>query len=470
MASSLFKQTIDKTSAGYKVILSYLQSTDSSKNPETMYAELDLQEGGVSVKSDVELTDHPTANGYNISDHVYRKPITMSLKGQYAENGSKAINWTGNDRLTTIQTEFEALQRAGAKFKIVTMKNSDASDDSNKRFIARSNMVLTSISWTQAQDSLSFDFSFKEAISSNTVLIEAEKDVRDPTLPAITELKPCSIFNELISEDDFLRLVIKSLQDLDLVDAKTLKYLGASYASKVIAGLAVAAVVGTLYICATMSLTIPVVGILVTAVVAIAAAVVSAICWWKAAEHEKQLLHYKALGHYFKIDDGMTDDEKNAIIVNLGTFLTTAKENVNAALSNINIYGIAKDDRQEFALTMNGNYYIQQLELANAKCTASEKKYTIKSLYLGDSENASMPEMTGLASYDQGTDKDSTIYFRDLSDSKYRAYIVNKASSSAESKGKTVDDDLMNYDIVVAPYALSNITDKISASIKDSIE
>ena len=102
MASSLFKQTIDKTSAGYKVILSYLQSTDSSKNPETMYAELDLQEGGVSVKSDVESTDHPTANGYNISEHVYRKPITMSLKGlqQYRLNLKHFKEQVQNSRLS----------------------------------------------------------------------------------------------------------------------------------------------------------------------------------------------------------------------------------------------------------------------------------------------------------------------------------------------------------------------------------
>ena len=108
MADALFNQEINKTSEGYKVVLSYVEKL-TNNNPVTKYAELDLQDGGVSVKSNVTISDHPTANGFNISDHIYREPITISMKGEYGEDGLKAKNWSGDDRLSTIQLEFETL-------------------------------------------------------------------------------------------------------------------------------------------------------------------------------------------------------------------------------------------------------------------------------------------------------------------------------------------------------------------------
>ena len=153
MPSELFRQDIGKTGNGYKVILSYLSENDETKESQTKYAEIDVQDDGFDIKSNVELTSYPTLQGHHISDHIYRLPIEVSIKGEFADNGLKAYDWIGEDRLTRIQSEFEACQRAGVKLNLVTIKNSDANDRSIWRFLVRRNMVLTGISWQQHQHS-----------------------------------------------------------------------------------------------------------------------------------------------------------------------------------------------------------------------------------------------------------------------------------------------------------------------------
>lgn len=467
--NTLFNPAIRDLSKGYKVIISYLKdigktADGKSQNLVTEYAELDFQEGDVKVDSEVELTTHPTANGYDISDHIYRKPITASLQGVFADNGLKSVYWTGSDRLTTIQREFEALQRLGCKFTITIMKGADASDTANQRYISRQNMVLTKISWNEAQDTLHFNFDFREAISSNVVLLEPEVNVRDPNLPAITELKATSLIDEVISKDDIIKITIKALYDLDLVDDKTLKYVAAANITALVSGIAAGAVVLSILMVAAGLASIPIVGWIIGAVLAVAAAIVSAICWWKAAEHERQLAYYKSIGHMFKVTDDMTDEQKDAIIKVLGTFLEEVFSNVETALQDVKVYNIAKDDRQECTLEVNGNYYVQQIEKSN-----TSDAYTVKSLYLGETE-IKQQALVGRETFQDCTDDSSTIYFRDKDDEKYRVYIINKAAVSETESGTSADETLMNYDFAVSKYPLSDMTDKIAKVVKDTIK
>lgn len=459
---------------GYKIVISYLKPAVDKYHIATMqYAELDLQDGDVDVKSTVELTSHPTAMGYDIADHIYRKPISLSMKGKYAENGLKAINWTGSDRLTEIQREFEDLQRKGTKFNIAMMKSGAYNDASKTRYIARSNMVLTSISWTEQQDTLSFSFDFTEAISSNAVIAEPVQDVRDPNVPAITDLKASSIVGEVVNSDDVIKLTIKTLADMDLVDTTTLKYCALAIGAQAISTLAVGSIVLSVLVVAATSASIPVVGWVVAGVCAVAAAVISAICWWKAAEHEAQIAKYKAIGMYFKITDNDTTEHKNAVVKALGEFLAKVKATVDSTLSDVAVYQIPKESRQECSLTVNGNYYIQKIEACNTEATSDSTPYRIESLYLGETTVASMPRITGHKSFDECDD--AAAFFKDIDDQKYRVYIINRAAKANDENGASASEkeeaanDMMNYDLVVSPYPLTDLTEKIANVIKGAI-
>ena len=489
MASELFKENIDKTSSGYKVILSYLSTNDLTGESNTKYAEVDVQEDGLDVKSNVELTSYPTLQGHHISDHIYRLPIEVSIKGEFADNGLKSFGWIGEDRLTRIQSEFEACQRAGVKFRLVTIRNNDAADKSNWRFLARQNMVLTGISWQQHQHSLSFSFNFKEAISSNLQIVETKKDLTDPNLPAITDLSAASLVGELISTNDVITMTIEALRNLNLVNDATFNRCAAT--AKNMIGLSVAAIVLTKVIITKIlasltiaSASIPIVGWIVGAAIAITAAIIAVFNINNAIERAKQLAYYRQLGHVFLIEDDMSEDEKDKVVQNFVAFLATVNNAVDEELSDISIFRIAKADRQECTLNVNGTYYVQRIEKND-----DDLSYRIESLYLGKTPVASRSKIIALESFNDCNE--SSAFFFDkfgVEGSTYRVYIINRSAYKQELLNEETDEDklqqykttdiekynaekenLLNYAFVVSKQSLTNLTDRITDVIKKVI-
>lgn len=495
MASELFREEIGKTSNGYKVILSYDAYNDVTKATTTKYAEIDVQEGGLDVKSNVDLTSFPTLKGHNISDHIYRQPVEIGIKGEFADNGLKAYDWVGEDRLTRIQSEFEACQRAGVKFNIVTIKNSDASDRSNWRFLIRHNMVLTAISWVQYQHSLQFSFNFKEAISSNLHIVETKMDVTDPNLPAITDLSAASLVGEVISSNDVISMTIEVLRGLNLITDETLlrcistagTLTGFAIAG---VGIAVTATVATVAaIIAGASTTVPVVGWVVGAAMAVVAGICAVFEWSAAQERAKQIEYFRSLGHVFLIEDGMTEEEKDEVVRNFITFLAEVKDAVDNSLRDISVYRIAKADRQECALLVNGSYYVQRIEKND-----DDLSYRIECRYLGQQFIKSLPKIVALESFADCTSDPSAVYFYDemgIAGSTYRVYIVNRVSYKQTMQNEETTEDklndmsgnyltdserlqlekeqLLDFAFVVAPYPLTKLTDKIAEVIRKKV-
>lgn len=488
MPSELFRTNIGNTSTGYKVILSYVILNESTNLWETKYAEIDVQEDGLDIKSNVELTSFPTLQGHHISDHIYRLPIEIGIKGEFADNGLKAQDWTGQDRLTRIQSEFEACQRAGIKFKIVTIRNNNASNKSNWRFLARQNMVLTSINWQQHQHSLSFSFNFKEAMSSKLQKIDVKTDVSDPNLPVITDLSAASLVGEVISSNDVIGMTIEVLRNLNLVNDAT--FLRCMATGAILMGTSMiisAAVVGSvLLVVAGVCSSVPVVGWIVAAACALAAGIMAIFSWAEAAKRAEQLAYYRNLGEVFLIEDDMTEDEKDEVVRNFITFLGKVKTTVDNSLTEIAVYRIGKADRQECVLTVNGSYYVQQIEKND-----DDLSYRIKSLYLGHDCVKSLPKIVALESFNDCTENESTIYFRDrkgAAGSTYRVYIINRVAYKQEMMNEPTTEDrltayaesdlekynaekeqLLDFAFVVSPYPLTELTDKVSAAIRKAV-
>lgn len=523
MASEIFKNNIDKTSSGYKVIFSYSQYNDVTNELEMKYAEVDVQDGGLDVKSNVELTSFPTLQGHHISDHIYRLPIEIGIKGEFADNGLKAYGWVGEDRLAKVQAEFEACQRLGIKFKIVTIRNDDATDKSNCRFLARSNMVLQSISWTQHQHSLSFNFNFKEALSSNISRSIATKTQDDPNLPAITDLSAASLVGELISTDSVIAMTIQVLQELELVNDATFKHclntiaitgivgsaidvgifisiIAATHAAS--AAIATAAAAGTAAAAAATaagatSVTVvssagaasmlPVVGWVAAAAIAVVAGVIAIFNIVEINKRHEIINRYKQLGRDFNVRNGMTESEKDKVAIRFIEFLAEVKQTIDNELSDIAVYRIAKADRQECTLNVNGTFYVMQIEKND-----DDLSYRIKCYHLGITEVASLPKIIGHESFADCTDSATSYFFYDKwnpqSNSTYRVYIINRASYMQSLQNKETTEDklneymmtdkekyeaekeaLLDYAFVVSPYALTNLTDRVTAAIKKAL-
>lgn len=116
------------------------------------------------ISTSSKLSSHPIAQGDYISDHMYRDQATISLSGSYSLNSGTNLNLgTGVTRLAVFQSIFETIKNQGI---ICEMLKISKDNSSNSRFLRRTNLVLTSIEWTEKITSLDFDFTFTQIITS----------------------------------------------------------------------------------------------------------------------------------------------------------------------------------------------------------------------------------------------------------------------------------------------------------------
>ena len=192
------------------------------------YLALDIQEEP-QVTASSTLCSYPLQSGDTMTDHMYRNPTTVALTGVFSLTGAPILFkdssydffQTSQDRLTAIQEIFEKIKDDGILCQITTIKNAvggnviSDSDDSQTRFRQRNNMALESITWTQMQNSMKFNFSFKEVImveSQEYEEITAEM-MEELNLPRCTSPVGSSLAVVLSNTGKLDEIVIKSLQE-----------------------------------------------------------------------------------------------------------------------------------------------------------------------------------------------------------------------------------------------------------------
>lgn len=111
----------------------------------------------VNVSSNI--TSYPIYSGDTVGEHMIREPITVSLRGSYAVNGSDGI-LINNDvpSLKRFQQEMEALRDNGTLCDYYKI----AYNPSDPRFVKRTGMALKNISWVEHFNSLEFSLSFQQ--------------------------------------------------------------------------------------------------------------------------------------------------------------------------------------------------------------------------------------------------------------------------------------------------------------------
>lgn len=185
-----------------------------------------------NIQSTAAVTTHPVANGDIVADHMYDRPISMSISGNFSLNGSQAfvINSEGS-KLRDAQELFEKIKREGITCNIVKVQLVDTNDGNQlPRFKIRNNMVLESITWTERINSLGFSFGFTQVMIVD-VNVE-EVDVTDPNAPPITEPNTLAFTDEIIDWNQVNAIIDKCLKEYNLITEDFLNWasnVGESY-------------------------------------------------------------------------------------------------------------------------------------------------------------------------------------------------------------------------------------------------
>lgn len=433
---------------------------------EDLMIEFDrVDESTISTTSDI--TNHPLVTGDMIADHMYRNPITMSVTGSFSLNGNKPTTFPGSsDRLSNIETLFEKIKNKGAFCELVKMSRAN---DSSTRFLVRKNMVLTSITWTERQNSLNFSFNFTEAITANVQTVEYDIDVTDSNLPAITDASTLDFTDTLLDWQQIDEIVTRQLYDVGLVTAEFLQY-AVDTAKAMAAGTLVGAVAGIVVgysVLIGISLavgSIPVAGWIAAGIIVAVGFIVGLFIGLfqgiKKAEAQRK---YKVQAFELYEDDRRNQQE----VERFANYIGSIHQNLEYLEDVMQVYGIASNENQECMTYIDDKYYIFTFTKNN-----TSGKYGLVVKDIEDKVVASMPVIDGLTNIGECTR--SNCLFR-TSDGGFFIYLINLKAEEAINDGKSqeeideINNDLTSYAIFVSQTDMEQFNSMISEIVVNAM-
>lgn len=468
------------TKSGYRVVLTphfeknsnmtieELKKVDSDNSP----IEFDIV-NSKTVESSSKITDYPMVNGDTVADHMIRQPVSISISGVYSMYGNKPTSFKGeNDRLTNIEALFERIKDEGVMCSIVTI---DRGSNSKQRFKARNNMVLTRISWTESQASLSFSFDFTEALTVE--LNDIQVDYTDENLPAITDAASLDFTDIFIDYNQVTEICIQQLDSLGLMQDKFwpnvvywLKTVGETNLSTRVGAAVVGVPVGiaTLLTISAIVGTVPVAGWIATGIISGVTAVAGAI-WALVSSIKKKKAERDYAVNQFKIykDENKQKQENERFANYIGNIHLQIKYLDDV----IKVYGISSDEEQECMLFVDDEYYVFTFKKNNTQSTSNNVVWGC------DITNISIDDKVGniddVSSYALSNISECTStnnMFKTKNG--YYVYLINKKLFAIENADYSSDEernnaitecknDLTNICVLVSTINMDNFNDTL---------
>lgn len=421
-----------------------------------------VEDAQTSLSSDI--TTHPLVNGDSIADHMYRTPTTMSVNGNFSLQGNKPYDFYGDssDRLSNIESFFERIKEEGIFCNIVKMAQSDSA---NVRFTARSNMVLTSISWTERQNSLGFSFSFQEAITAKVQTLEFDVDVTDPNLPAMTDASTLDFTDTILDMKQVDEICIQILRDFNLVSDAFLMTAQSVAAGLVVAGATMAVGIAVMAAVFGGLASIPGPGWIAAAVLAVAAGV-AALIYSIVKQVQKEQAEARFKVKAFEV----YEDEKQmaAEVERFANYVGTIHQNLSSLNDHMMVYGIPVNENQECAINVEGDYYVFKFVKNN-----TDKKWYLTVDSITDGKPVVSDQLlSGFNDLSELT-KDNCL-FR-MPGSGYYVYLMNMKVGQlikGEAFKSVIDEaanDLTNYSILITGVNMSEFKDLLYNVVEDAM-
>lgn len=465
---------------------------ETGETTPNRYLILDTQKDK-NINASATIASQPLQNGDTMSDHMYREPVTFSIQGSFSLNGK---NWNDNsynfmekgDRLTNIQEVFEYILNNGILCTITTIDENDyvynssgeytgqIKSNAKNRFKVRKNMALNSINWTELQNTINYNFSFREVIMVEAQEYEelSEEEREALGLPNVTQPVGSSLGTILADNGQLQEIIIKSLYDNGYIEndfLRVLAYTGAIFLTDiviaVVAHIAVslalipaAAIAGIAILGGTVgatSLLVPVGTIIAAGLViitAIAIGIASLFSWISYMEKQKKA---------FKLIDGSAEPDG----YRLQNLLEDIELTVNQVNSNLTIYEINENKPQQVVLNIAGESYIINFKKNNTNGEWYSEVEDMDGNPL-DTVRTSWSPVTSI----NDLNRNSNLWFKDKS-LIYEIYLMNPNLSEEINDTKEALDNvrknLTTYSIWVSKGRIQDNVKLITDAINNAI-
>ena len=362
--------------SSYAVVIGY-----QFDNEEYKSLILDTVDDNV-INSPARITEQPLVSGDVISDHIFNLPKTMSISGMISLNDSNVTVVEGKgSKLINFEEWCENIQKNGIRCDIVKL---NISDDKDIRFMHRHNLVLESFSIKEKINSISYNLSFKEILT--TEIVTYDVDIDDNYLPAITEPNTLSFTSTLIDWQEVDATIIRALYDNDLIEKEFLTLLS-SYTEDTLRAFVSATIAGVLVGVMILLGSNPVgwvlaaVGLVIGAVVTFCKGVFNFIKGLFGTANKYKTLRFVASNN---------DKANEAEIKRFGEFINNMHAQIQSLDTAISVYRVSENIPQEAMISIDDNYYIFTFTFNNVD--------QVWSLTVDDVSSISIASMTNISS------------------------------------------------------------------------
>ena len=356
----------------------------------------------------------------------------------------------------------------------------DRGTDSKQRFKARNNLVLTSITWTEHQASLTFSFTFTEVLTVEVESLEA--DYTDENLPDITDAMALDFTDTLLDWGAIDKIVIYQLNSLGILTddfwawtVGNIKSIASTYGNVIVGGAigglatGITALVSIVAICGGIGPAGWIAAGIIAAVGAIAGAIWALV---KSIKRHKAEREYGIL-QFIRYED---DKKNQQEVVRLSNYVGNIHQQLEYLENVLKVFGITSNSAQECMLYIDDNYYIFKFEKDNTQTTKDKVVWTCR--YQDAEEKLEEKHISDVASsaLSEISKCTSTNYLLRTSGGGYYVYLINKSLfavqnatySSDKERQKAIQDcnnDLTNFCLFVSTINM----DDFNNTLKDIV-
>lgn len=412
---------------------------ENSINSKFTYMYLDLIDN-VDVEFSSRITEYSMLENDIISEHMYRQPGSITIRGKFSSAGKHAEQYGGNikARLENIQRLFELLKDEKVFIDIIS------------NFNIRENYLLQRISWTEKINSLEYTFTFKQVYLAKSSDLEIDVDLSDEHLPTITEPNMLDFTDEFLNKEEVFEIIIRVLNEIKAFDEHFLKHISIGVYTTVIG---TSAIVGLISV-AAVSATIPGVGWFVSAGLLLAVGVMSI---FKAAEKSKQKLKIKQFRKYK--DKKKTEAEEKRFF----EFMENLNKQIDTIENFTKVYSIEGTGDAETIININGQYYSFLFTRNN-----SDNTYGLEVKDMQDITYHVSNKLMGLSSLDEAIE--SNNIFNNIEGSQVYIFNKNSISESVNEGSKSNNHkDLSQYMILVTDLRLNEWVELITEIVRNEV-
>lgn len=402
-----------------------------------------------TVSGSATITSQPMVNGDMISDHIYHQPKTFNINGVLSLNGSKVTVVDGEGcKLANFQDLFEKIQQLGILCEIYKISTTN---DKDIRFLHRGNMALESFTWTEGINTLSYNLSFKEILTTEVKIYNV--DIDDELLPNITEPNTLSFTTSLIDWDKIDTSLVDILekerlwtqQFKNVISSMTQGTLQSTLTTTIgIATLAIAASIIKM-VAASASIGGLIGGIIVLGVAAIYIFFKGLSNSIKEAKRRRK--------YAIEVFDAYKNNHKtDEEIKRFGKFVSDIHSSFESINDVIHVYQISENIPQESMISVGDDYFIFTFEKNN-----TTGKYNLHIENVNQDLIAECPDITtAKKDFSQLTSNNELIQAHNNS----MIYLLCPSDEV---------NDLTNYFIVVCDFDVDNFQNMITDIINKAI-